>query len=81
MSCLIPVLVSNTTTTAITTEAQLICYHQCNICGIIFDCDESQKQQKCKLPFYNNKIKCSLCAIRSPLFQRPLKSIPIYKPY
>ena len=72
MSCLIPVLVSNTTTT-ITTEAQVICYHQCNTCGIIFGCDETR--QKCGLPFYNNKIKCSLCASRSPLFQRPLKSI------
>ena len=54
-------------------EAQLICYHQCKICGIVFDCDETQ--QKCGLPFYNTKIKCSLCANRSPLFQRPLKSI------
>ena len=77
MSCLIPVLVSNTITT-ISTEAQVICYHQYNTCGIIFGCDETR--QKCGLPFYNNNNnnKCSLCASRSPLFQRPLKSITYF---
>ena len=48
------------------TDVELICYHQCHICGIIFDCDNSR--QKCRLPFHNSKIKCSLCSNRSPLF-------------
>jgi hypothetical protein len=39
-------------------EAQVICYHQCNICGIIFDC-ESHK--RCGLPFYGSKVRCALC--------------------
>jgi len=58
----------STTTAAITSiinnsniEAELTCYHQCNVCGIIFNCDETQRN--CKLPFYNNKVRCSLCAI------------------
>lgn len=48
------------------TDAQLLCYHQCHVCGIIFDCEDSR--QKCRLPFHNNRIKCSLCSNRSPLF-------------
>jgi hypothetical protein len=64
---------ATTTTTTMTdiiinrnTDVELICYHQCHICGIIFDCDNSR--QKCRLPFHNSKIKCSLCSNRSPLF-------------
>jgi len=64
---------SSTTATAITsvinnnsTEAEQNCYHQCHVCGIISNCDETR--QNCKLPFYDNKIRCSLCANRSSLF-------------
>jgi len=52
------------TSTAITgistTEIQLICYHQCNKCGILFSCAETR--QGCKLPFSSYKTKCALCA-------------------
>jgi hypothetical protein len=70
---LVSIPYSTTTATAITniinnnsTEAEQTCYHQCHICGIISNCDETR--QNCKLPFYDNKIRCTLCANRSPLF-------------
>ena len=53
-------ITSISTTENSTTENQLVCYHQCNTCGIIFDCVETR--QKCKLPFSSYKTKCVSCA-------------------
>ena len=42
-----------------TTGIQLVCYHQCRTCGIIYDCVETR--QKCKLPFSDFRTKCFVC--------------------
>jgi hypothetical protein len=47
---------------AFATVAKPDCSHQCNTCGIMYDCAETR--QNCKLPFSSFKTKCVLCVNR-----------------